>query len=288
MNLARLNFFDETNAATLCAASAAAYLDFPDCFRETSTDTQVHITSSETDVIVAFRGTIDVRNWITDLDCTWVLEEGCRIHRGFARALDSAQAQLDAEVFSARSTGRRVWLTGHSLGGALAMLCAWRFFERFHEMPFCGVYTFGQPRAGNAAFRESYNFNRELFGRTFRVVHSDDIVPRLPWLMGVYRHAGHEVFFTEGGSKNTGRRSQKPEVRSRKSDARSRKPEFRIDPSIGFKVPFDARNAWRGLCRGKLALLADHHVDSYLELFHRGSVNTFSRAEGFQSGRVCR
>ncbi len=130
MNLARLNFFDETNAATLCAASAAAYLDFPDCFRETSTDTQVHIASSETDVIVAFRGTIDVRNWITDLDCTWVLEEGCRIHRGFARALDSAQAQLDAEVFSARSTGRRVWLTRPYVLVARWQCCARGGFSR--------------------------------------------------------------------------------------------------------------------------------------------------------------
>ena len=58
-----------------------------------------------------------------------------------------------------------------------------------------GVYTFGQPRVGDSTFRECYNFSG-LMGRTFRVVHADDIVPRVPWLLGAYRHAGHEVFYT--------------------------------------------------------------------------------------------
>jgi pimeloyl-ACP methyl ester carboxylesterase len=267
MNEPRLNIFDVGNAAKLCEASAATYLD---CGATTtiaarSTDTHVRITRTEMDLIVAFRGTTDVRNWLTDLDCAWDLEDGCRIHRGFARALNSVQSQISAEIFASLREGRRIWLAGHSLGGALAMLYAWRFFNAHHELPFAGIYTLGQPRVGNCVFRDMYDYSG-LKSRTFRIVHADDVIPRIPWLLGIYRHAGHEVFV---------------------SGARSQAPVFRMDPSSRFKVPFDVGNVWRELRSGKLALLADHHVDTYLELFQTSRVQTAMRAEPTGSGRVC-
>ena len=68
-----------------------------------------------------------------------------------------------------------------------------------------GIYTFGQPRVGDWRFRDSYN-SCELLGRTFRVVHGDDFVPRVPWLLGWYRHAGREAFFVESRIQNSGGR----------------------------------------------------------------------------------
>jgi triacylglycerol lipase len=83
---------------------------------------------------------------------------------------------------------RQLWLTGHSLGGALAMLAANELFSRAERgaAPIAGVYTFGQPRVGNAGFRDAYD--TLLKGRTFRIVHGDDVVPRIPCLLAeVYK-----------------------------------------------------------------------------------------------------
>jgi triacylglycerol lipase len=131
----------------------------------------------------------------------------------------------------------RLWFTGHSLGGALAMLCAHGWDGAVE-----GVYTFGQPRAGDAAFRNEYN--ERLGAATFRVVHGDDIVPRVPWVPGHYYHAGHEVFYP-------------------------------MDPAKGpvLDRPWWARLAGEvcalvgELRHGRLALLDDHHMRRYLALY---------------------
>ena len=71
---------------------------------------------------------------------------------------------------------RPLWITGHSLGGALALMAAWRFQQQFlqvHE-----VCTFGAPMVGNDAAAEA--FKREFPGKIFRYVDAMDIVPKLP------------------------------------------------------------------------------------------------------------
>jgi hypothetical protein len=261
MNDPQSNVFDPVNAAALCWASAEAYSEGADvsCV---STDIHARITENETDVIVAFRGTTDLRNWLTDLDCAWDLEDGCRVHRGFARALDSVQGQITEEILARRGDGKRIWLTGHSLGGALAMLYAWRFFNARLEAPFAGIYTFGQPRVGNAAFRDIYNFTHELFRGTFRVVHGDDVVPRMPWLLGKFRHARHEVFCTEG---NEGKCCE-PRCCAAEDGVGAPRP-YLVDVGFLRKLRWDVRCGWREIWHGKVALLADHHVNTYLELF---------------------
>lgn len=236
--------FDPDNARILCNYSAGAYgvARHPEVgIFDAATDTHIRISAFGSDMIVAFRGTADVRNWFTDLDCAYDLEDNCRIHRGFARALDSVQGKICSEIFATGYKSKRIWLTGHSLGGALAMLFAWRFYTCYHEIPFSGVYTFGQPRVGDAAFRDLYDFGG-LKARTFRVIHADDIVPRVPWLLGAYRHAGHEVFYVE---------PNKPLV----------------DIGTLAKLPWDIRNAWRELTHEKIALFGDHHVATYQALF---------------------
>ena len=77
--------------------------------------------------------------------------------------------------------GCKIWITGHSLGAALATLCAGRYGRAQ------GVYTFGSPRVGNE------NFKQHLDVEIYRIVNNDDIVPRLPSL-GVYTHVGELKF----------------------------------------------------------------------------------------------
>lgn len=241
------NLFSLPRARFLARASAEAYLPVSEntagrgSIRSAETDTRVLVIRSAAQVIVAFRGTADLRNWLTDLDCELMETGSFRAHRGFLRALESVFDEVSEELAAA---GRRpLFLTGHSLGGALAMLCA-----RWWRGPVAGVYTFGQPRAGDAAFRA--NYNQHLWPVTFRIVHANDVVARVPWLLGSYRHAGQEVFFP-GGPRN---------LNAGKAAA------CLVNPSWMQKAPAE----WRGLAReawhGRDALLADHHIDSYLQL----------------------
>lgn len=252
MNPASSDLYDPANAAFLASAAAAAYQTQPALggFQTTAvaskaTDTRVLIASDGEDCVMAFRGTQDLRNWLTDLDCAFVQIGPMRVHRGFFEALESVRDGLMA-AFEA-SDGQRLWLTGHSLGGALAMLCACALGG-----PVEGVYTFGQPRAGDAAFARYYN--RRFGGRTFRVIHANDIVARVPWLLGAYRHAGHEIFF-----------------RHPLSGRNERQGAWVQDGGLLTKLPYDLYNAACELRHGELALLDDHHISRYLALFPTGS-----------------
>ena len=83
-----------------------------------------------------------------------------------------------------------LYLTGHSLGGALAMIAAQDLTENFDLPQPVQVYTFGSPRIGNVAYASNYD---QKIPATFRVVVDGDIIPGMPKMFGMYRHAGIEV-----------------------------------------------------------------------------------------------
>ena len=91
-----------------------------------------------------------------------------------------------------RAKERPLWVTGHSLGGALALLAAWRFQRNFlavHE-----IVTFGAPMIGNEAAAKA--FEQEFSGKIFRFVDLEDLVPHLPsvsLLANAYTHCLNEV-----------------------------------------------------------------------------------------------
>jgi triacylglycerol lipase len=160
MNPPVANFYDPANAAHLALLAAESYrprlAPGSNLVDSASTDTHAVITDFPGDRIVAFRGTADLRNWLTDLDCemTPLCWASGKVHRGFAAALESIAAPLDAALDPADP--RRIWITGHSLGGALAMLFALRLKLR-RGVDAAGVYTFGQPRVGNIPFSLGYD-----------------------------------------------------------------------------------------------------------------------------------
>ena len=84
-----------------------------------------------------------------------------------------------------------LYITGHSLGGAMAALAGlWCGFEDVPSL--CGIYTFGQPMLGSPAFAE---YAHARMGKLlFRHVYRDDIVPHLPRRFGIARfvHFGTE------------------------------------------------------------------------------------------------
>lgn len=183
------------------------FIDIP------KTDTQCVLVTLDSRVTIVFRGSDSSVDWNTnfdamqaraefgesevgtaiigDKDCEKVYPyEGknssqSAMHRGFTRAYFSARDLIHAHLRDRNLTG--VTVTGHSLGGALATLCAvdvqYNFTDKVSEIE---VYTFGSPRVGNDGFRAS--FNRRV-PHSYRFVHGMDIVPALPrWWQGGYRH----------------------------------------------------------------------------------------------------
>jgi triacylglycerol lipase len=263
--------YDATIAAALIGAAGATYADAdamkswaesvgcPQCelIRDLATDTLAFVAAGPDLVVVAFRGTADLRNWITDLDCRRVSADPSypssasypgEVHEGFSRAFDSILPQLRESLTRLAAGKSHIFFTGHSLGGALAMLAlAW--WETGIALPSADgwLYTFGQPRVGNPAWARW--FDSRWRDRAFRVVHAEDIVPRVPWLLRSFRHAGHEIFFPSA----TWIYGITP---------------WREDLPWWAKVPSDVFGTWREwTAQGRVAQLADHSWLQYQALF---------------------
>ncbi len=117
-------------------------------------------------------------------------QSGVKLHRGFSRAYFSVRDRIHEQI---KELGiATVTVTGHSLGGALAMLCAvdvqYNFGEQLNHLD---IYTFGAPRAGNDAFKAS--FERRV-PNSYRFVNGMDIVVELPrWWQGYPRHVETQI-----------------------------------------------------------------------------------------------
>jgi triacylglycerol lipase len=131
-------------------------------------------------VVLAFRGSTTVQDWINDLKFFQLKEEKSglpgRVHRGFFNALDGKWREIEAELEEAASAGKRIWIAGHSLGGGLSHLAAMR--AAASGLPVAAVYTFASPRVGDERFKEA--FERSFPDNAFRIVNGDDLVPHVP------------------------------------------------------------------------------------------------------------
>lgn len=132
------------------------------------------------EAVIAFQGTDDFGDWFTNLDNDLAALPEDRVHRGFLKAYRSVSGQIRAVL--ADHGVKHVWITGHSLGGGMAVLCAIDLV-REQEIDVRGVITFGQPLLLSPTFAPEAN--RLLGNRHMRFIHEDDIVPRVvPGLRG--------------------------------------------------------------------------------------------------------
>lgn len=156
--------------------------------------------------VVSFRGSSNTMNWIRDLqalptDATeWPHCAGCKVHSGF----DSIWHRIKPLVTSTlhdigcqpHSNGI-LYITGHSLGAALATLAAFDLSGVGFDV--VKTYIFESPRVGNQQFAAAYN---ELFARhpSVRVTHDRDPVVHLPAKHVGYWHVDTEMFFDASGN----------------------------------------------------------------------------------------
>ena len=158
-------------------------------------------------IVVAFRGSSTLENWIENIQTSKVPEQsvacsGCMVHKGFHDAWRSIAKQVVARVLWLRTAVAQdasVFVVGHSLGGALAQFAAIELAVEHNLRP-SGVFTFGCPRVGNANFS---HFANATLVNEWRVTHWKDPVPHLPFVSGPYPsvagywHTPREVFYDE-------------------------------------------------------------------------------------------
>jgi predicted lipase len=94
--------------------------------------------------------------------------------------------------------GMRVLVTGHSLGGAVAALCAFDLITSgYVTSDELYLYTFGEPRLGNHKF--AYTFDDNV-PNAWRLIHHDDLIPHIPlkdMLIDHYLHHSREIWYNE-------------------------------------------------------------------------------------------
>ncbi|MEM0930257.1 MAG: lipase family protein [Pseudomonadota bacterium] len=137
--------------------------------------------------VLAIRGTTSMQDWIRNVDAkptplpvpgggpNDAEEPQPNIHPGFHEAYKDAAAQMEALL--AKVASMPLFITGHSLGGAVAVISTWyleraTLFQQTDRLAAC--YTFGAPRVGD------HNFNKMFHTPVYRVVNSFDPVPMLP------------------------------------------------------------------------------------------------------------
>lgn len=184
-------------------------------FNISSTDTQATVFRDDKakEFIVAFPGTAGSVDWMTDNNFTAVNYTspgvncpGCHVHGGFLKAWNSIEPSLTSALTSylKAHAGYKVTPTGHSLGGAMAIL-SYSSLKGL-KFPVSAVYTFGQPRvvdATGAAYLDKLGGGSiDKIGEIVRVTHTDDGVPQAPSIEQGYRHCLTEIYELDTPSGN--------------------------------------------------------------------------------------
>ncbi|KAH9300022.1 hypothetical protein KI387_011605, partial [Taxus chinensis] len=179
-------------------------------------------------IVIAFRGTqpFEADDYITDLDFSWYdYPKLGKVHFGFLEALglanrskhEKSSFKLEKQepdkplayyVLCEKLKGllqvhknARFIVTGHSLGGALAVMFSAMLFVHEEETlleKLMAIYTFGQPRVGDRVFADFMNRKvNQPIPRYFRIVYSNDLVPRIPFddVIFMYKHFGECLYY---------------------------------------------------------------------------------------------
>jgi hypothetical protein len=148
------------------------------------------------EAIVTFRGTLPpsvnpgndlfriLSDWLNDGEVDLVKGQDLpgRVHKGFLESLDALWPgieQLNLGEVAAR-TGKTVIVTGHSKGGALVYMAAYRLARLGIPVT---AHTFAAPRTGDQAFAAAFD---QLLPGVFRFEYQDDIVPHVPPATGAW------------------------------------------------------------------------------------------------------
>jgi hypothetical protein len=150
----------------------------------TGTNTQLALFDDDTQVYIAVRGTEGfswpngIRDWVSNAAAEAVdFKEGKgKVHLGFYSCFKSVQGDIDKFLKENGRAKKKIVVTGHSLGGAVATLIAAYIRGTFHGDVM--LYTFGSPRVGDADFVKHYSQADQV--HAWRLFNVCDVVPLVP------------------------------------------------------------------------------------------------------------
>jgi triacylglycerol lipase len=215
------------------AGQLAYAIGFPEIRFYDHDGAQAYIFANDDDAVAVCRGTEphDRNDLNADLKLGLVVAESVgRVHRGFKREVDDLWPRLEQALVN---NTRPLWFAGHSLGGAMAAICAGRCKLSYIRSNPRALYTFGSPRIG------THRYVNHVHMEAYRWVNNNDIVTRLPPALFGYCHKGQEIYLNAYGQ---------------------------IRRLTGWQR---VKDRWRGFVRslreGRIDHLADHSMLAYIE-----------------------
>jgi len=201
---------------------------------------QAYSFISDTDHVIACRGT-EPNQWNdvkADINAqTAVAETIGRVHRGFKKEVDDLWPILEKTLLN---NTKSLWFSGHSLGGAMATICAGRCLLSHISSNPKQVYTYGSPRVGNKPYVNHAKLDY------YRWVNNNDLVTRVPPVWFGYHHSGQEMYLDANGK-----------IRKLTPFQRGK------DRSRGFL---------KGLRAGEFDYFSDHKIDRYVDFIYKEAV----------------
>lgn len=169
------------------------------------------IVKNNNDIFIAWKGTSNLEEWIQDVkfeqtSCPF-LKDTNKVELGFSELYSTGNGiknpsprEICMNLLEQEENIQTVYVTGHSLGGALAVINALDISENMALKPV--VYTVAGPKTGNHSFAFTYN---QLIKNSWRIVNSHDEVPKLPPTSCppilheyYYEHVNHAYMITFG------------------------------------------------------------------------------------------
>lgn len=150
------------------------------------------------DIVVAWRGTVTPSEWYENMQRKLepIGHMDSKVEHGFLSIYtsksdstrynkSSASEQVMKELktlvdfYKTKGEESSLTITGHSLGGALALLNAYESAANFPKIPI-SVISFAAPRVGNIAFRDELY---QMGVKILRITVKQDLVPRMPGIV---------------------------------------------------------------------------------------------------------
>jgi triacylglycerol lipase len=175
------------------AGCLAHRIGFPEIRYYDNDGAQAYIFANDDDAVVTCRGTQpdDWNDLKADLNLQRAAGETAGwVHRGFKHEVDDLWPRLEQALVN---NSRTLWFTGHSLGAAMAAICAGRCKLSYIKSNPRALYTYGSPRVGSGRYVNYVQME------AYRWVNNNDIVTRVPPAWLGYRHKGQEVYLNAYG-----------------------------------------------------------------------------------------
>ena len=215
------------------------------------TDTQSFLFRKNNLIILVFRGSQQLKDWQTNFSLQLkpfnlqasksAAAPSGKVHRGFHDAWASVELDVVEQIKQWQTPKTQLFVTGHSLGGALAALSAVSLESQgFHVN---GLYTFGQPRVGDWEFVDK--LKSDFRQRSFRFVNNNDVVPLIPPPFTprnptrLYGHFGQLRYFNTFG-------------------------KLIVKSTLWQRLPDRVLGYIKGLSQSGLDALQDHYMEFYI------------------------